>query len=119
MVHVELHETLATSDANHVKLTIDLNVTSGAETLAVTGSLTVVALSPTDFSVTADLTITVNGVPYARVTGTDSGVQLRHADGSSLSAQEFQAVSDLFDLPDQMEVGIDNLFGPCEHLMGA
>jgi hypothetical protein len=119
VVHVELHETLATSDASHVKLTIDLSVTSGAETLAVTGSLTVVALSPTAFSVTANLTITVNGVPYAHVTGTDSGIQLTHADGSSLSAQEFQAVSDLFDLPDQMEVGIDNLFGPCEHLMGA
>ena len=119
VVHVELHETLATSDANHVKLTVDLSVTSGAETLAVTGSLTVVALSPTAFSVTANLTITVNGVPYAHVTGTDSGIQLTHADGTSLSAQEFQAVSDLFDLPDQMEVGIDNLFGPCEHLMGA
>jgi hypothetical protein len=120
VIHVTLHEALATSDANHLAVTFDFTVTRGTETVSVTGTITVVT-SPE--SVTANLSITVNGVAFARVTGTATAttntIQIVHADGSALSASEVQAVTDLFDLPGRIETAIDNLFNPCEHLMGA
>ena len=120
VIHVELHETLATPDANHLTVTIDFSVVHGSETVAVTGTITVVSFPQ---SVSANLLITVNGVAYARVRGTATAttntIQLVHADGSALSGAEQQAVTDLFDLPGQIETAIDNVFSPCEHLMGA
>lgn len=120
LIHVELHETLATSDANHLTVTVNFSVVHGSETVAVTGTITVVSLPQ---SVSANLLITVNGVDYARVRGTATAttntIQLVHANGTALSASEQQAVSDLFDLPGRIETAIDNLFSPCEHLMGA
>ena len=117
---MELHETLATSDANHLTVTINFSVVHGSETVAVTGTITVVSFPA---SLTANLSITVNGVAYARVRGsqtaTTNTIQLVHADGSALSVAEQQAVTDLFDLPGWIETAINNLFNPCEHLMGA
>jgi len=120
VIHVALHETLATSDANHLTVTINFSVVHGSETVGVTGTITVVSFPQ---SVTADLLITVNGVAYARVRGTatatTNNIELVHADGTALSGSEQLAVSDLFDLPGRIETLIDNLFSPCEHLMGA
>jgi len=120
VIHVELHETLATSDANHLTVTINFSVVHGSETVAVTGTITVVSFPA---SLTANLSITVNGVAYARVRGSETAttntIQLVHADGSALSVAEQQAVTDLFDLPGWIETAINNLFNPCEHLMGA
>src|SRR3989449_2787503 len=42
----------------------------------------------------------VNGAVYARITGTDNGITIRHADGSQLSQEEFAALEQLFSLPD-------------------
>jgi hypothetical protein len=116
VVLVDLHETLATSDANHLELTIHFSVTRGAETVTVDGTIAIVVTPQT---VTVNLAIGVNGVPYAVITGTNSGIQIRHADGTTLSPDELQALSDLFGLPDQMEIAIESLFNPCQHLMGA
>ena len=120
VIHVVLHETLASSDANHLTVTIDFSVVHGGETVAVTGTISVVSFPQ---SLTANLSITVNGVAYARVTGTatatTNSIQIAHANGSALSDSEYQAVVDLFDLPGAIETAIDNLFAPSEHLMGA
>jgi hypothetical protein len=120
VVSVTLSETLAASDANHLTVTIHLTETYGAEKVAVDGSVAVV-VSPQ--SVTVDLTISVNGQTYATirgtVTATSNGIQVVHADGSTLSTAELDALSHLKDLPDKLEKAIDNLFHPCERLMGA
>lgn len=116
VVLVDLHETLATPDANHLTITIHFSVTRGAEMVSVDGTIAVVVSPQT---VTANLAITVNGTPYAVITGTNAGIQVRHADGSDLSADERQALSDLFNLPDALEIAIESLFNPCQHLMGA
>ena len=115
VIHVSLHETVTTPDANQATLTIDFSVTHGTETVSVTGTI-VVVLSPQ--TVTANLAIDVNGVPFAKVVGTNNGITLRHADGSTLAVDEVQAVSDLFSLPDSLQIAIDNLFNPAQHLMG-
>ena len=119
-VSVALHETLATPDANDATLTIDFSVTRGTETVRVQGTISVVVSPQT---VTADLTISVNGDPYARITGTatatSNGIQIRHADGSALTVDELDALQHLFELPDRLEGAIADLFRPCEHLMGA
>ncbi len=115
LIHVSLHETVTTPDANDATITIDFSVTHGTETVSVTGSITVV-LSPQ--TVTANIAIAVGGVPFAKVVGTNNGITLRHADGSALAADEVQAVGDLFQLPDSLEIAIQNLFNPAEHLMG-
>jgi len=120
VIHVVLHETLTNTDANDVAIAVAFSVTHGTETVSVTGTVQLV-VSPQ--RVTVNLSITVNGVAYATITGTadavNNNVVLRHADGTSLSAAEIQAVSDLFGLPDAIEIAIENLFNPCKHLMGA
>jgi hypothetical protein len=119
-VSVALHETLTTPDANQATLTIDFSVTRGAETVRVQGTVTVV-VSPA--TVTANLTVTVNGVPFATITGTatatSNNIQARHADGSALSSDELSALQNLFVLPDSLETAIEALFHPCQHFMGA
>jgi len=115
-VHIELHETLATSDANHVTISVHFSVTRGTETISVDGTITEV-VSP--LTVTADLHITVGGVPYADVVGTNQGIELRHHDGSALSATELQAVSDLFEMPDNLSGAMESLVNPCQHMLGA
>ncbi|HEV2749587.1 MAG TPA: hypothetical protein VGV12_03575 [Gemmatimonadales bacterium] len=119
-VSLALHETLTSPDANDATLTIDFSVTSGTETVRVQGTVTVV-VSPA--TVTADLTVTVNGVPFATITGTatatSNNIQARHADGSALSSDELSALQNLFVLPDSLETAIEALFHPCERLMGA
>jgi len=120
VIHVELHETLATSDANHLTVTVNFSVARGTETVAVTGTITAVS-SP--YTLTPNLSITVNGVAYVRFTGTrtatTSTIRIVHADGTALGGAEVQAVTDLFELPAEIETAIGNLFTPCEHLMGA
>jgi len=68
--------------------------------------------------------VKVNGQNFATITGTadatnPSGIHVSHADGSALSTAEQAALASLFDLPDKLEKAIDDLFHPCERLMGA
>ena len=42
-----------------------------------------------------------------------------HADGTTLSSAELEALSDLFGLPDQVELVILSLFTPAQSLLGA
>jgi len=60
----------------------------------------------------------VNGVPFARFSGTNNGITVRHADGSALSVDETQAASDLLTLPAQLQSAVQSLFNPSRHLMG-
>src|SRR5205823_8458284 len=110
---------LATSDANHLAVRIDVSVTRGAEKVSVRGTFLVV-LSP--FALTVNLSITVNDVAFARITGTatatSTNIQRHHAHGSAVSAAEDQALYDLFILPLDMEVVVEHLFNPSQHLMG-
>ena len=117
-VSVGLHETISTPDATHLTLTINLSVArGGGDTVVLDGTITVDASGATT-SVTADLTITVNGQVFAIISGTDAGITIRHPDGSALSQTELQALASLFQLPDHLEGVIENLFHPCERLMG-
>jgi hypothetical protein len=115
-VTVDLHETVASPDANDLTLTLDFTITHGSEAVRLAGTVTVVVSPQT---VTADLTVSVNGAAFARITGTNGGIQIRHLDGSQLSAAELQALANLFGLPDQIQAAIVDLFHPAEHLMGA
>jgi hypothetical protein len=69
-------------------------------------------------TVTVDLTIAVNDVPFARISGTNTGITIRHADGTLLSGDEGQAVADLITLPAQLQSAVETLFNPARHLMG-
>ena len=83
------------------------------------GTIVITLLSPTAETVTMDVTIDVNHVPWVRVRGTDNGITVRHNDGSQLSQAEGQAFLDLFGLPGAIEFVILSLFNPCQRLMGA
>ena len=115
-VSLVLHETIATPDADHATLTIDFSVTRGSETVRLAGTVTVVVSTLT---VTYDLTVYVNGQVYARITGTNDQVQIRHADGSALSPDEIAALEQLLQVPADATDIIEDLFHPAEHLMGA
>lgn len=115
VIHVIAHETVTSPDANHATITLDFSVTRGAETVSASGSI-VVIVSPQTVSV--DLAITVNGVPFAHIGGTNNGIIVRHADGTLLSGDETQAVADLFTLPAQLQSAVETLFNPARHLMG-
>jgi hypothetical protein len=119
-VTVTAHESVASPDANHATLTIDLSVTHGTETVRLAGTVAYVASPQT---LTVDLTVTVNGQVFARITGTatptSGNIQALHADGSQLSAAEEIALSMLAGLPDRLTEAIDHLFHPAQRLMGA
>jgi len=116
-IHVELHETHELSDANHATFTLtEFSITRGGESVSMHGTLTTVLSTGGG---TVNLAVDVNGVPWVRVYTNESGVWLRHADGSLLSPAEGQAFRDLFALPGAIEFAILSLFGPCQSLMGA
>ena len=116
-IHVELHETVTESDADHATLTItEFSITRGAETVSMHGTISVVFSTG---SLTVNLTIDVNGVPWARFTGTDASLAVRHADGSQLSQAEGQAFLDLFGLSVSCANAMSSMFGPPGTLMGA
>jgi hypothetical protein len=114
-IHVVSHETLTSPDANDARITLDFSVTDGTETISATGAI-VVVVSPQ--TITVDLSITVNGVAFARISGTNNGIVVVHNDGSQLSVDETQAVADLFTLPAQLQSAVESLFNPTRHLMG-
>ncbi len=108
------------ADADHITLTItEFSVTHGAETVSLHGTITITILSLTAETVTMNLGIDVNDVPWVRVSGTDNGITVRHADGTQLTQAEGQAFLDLFGLPGAIEFAILSLFSPCQSLMGA
>ncbi|HKW42429.1 MAG TPA: hypothetical protein VJN39_14365 [Gemmatimonadales bacterium] len=115
LVHIVSHEILTTPDANHATITLTYSVTHGNETVSAIGSI-VVVVSPQ--TLTVDLGFAVNDVPFARIAGTNNGITVLHADGSLLSADETQAVSDLFTLPARLQSAVETLFNPARHLMG-
>jgi len=116
-IHVELHETHELSDANHATFTLtEFSITRGGESVSMHGTLTTVLSTGGG---TVNLAVDVNGVPWVRVYTNESGVWLRHADGSLLSPAEGQAFRDLFALPGAIEFAILTLFSPCQGLMGA
>jgi len=87
--------------------------------VSVHGTITITILSLTAETVTMNLGIDVNDVPWVRVSGTDNGITVRHADGTQLTQAEGQAFLDLFGLPGAIEFAILSLFSPCQSLMGA
>lgn len=116
-IHVELHETVTQSDADHATLTItEFSITRGTETVSMHGTISFVLSTG---SVTMNLTIDVNGVPWVRITGTDASLAVRHNDGSQLSQAEGQAFLDLFDLSISCANAMSSMFGPPGSLMGA
>ena len=120
-IHIELHETVVLSDANHITFTLNgFSITHGAETVSMHGVILVTLLSQDTQSVTIHLQIDVNDVPWTRMSGnTDTGITVLHNDGTQLSAAEGQAFLDLFALPGAIEFVTQSLFGPCQSLMGA
>ena len=115
VIHMVSHETITGPDANDATVTLDVSVTRGNETVSAKGSIRAVVSPQT---VTYDVAIAVNGVPFARFSGTNNGITVRHADGSALSVDETQAASDLLTLPAQLQSAVQSLFNPSRHLMG-
>jgi hypothetical protein len=119
VIHVELHETFTLSDPTHAVLTItEFSIARGTETVSMHGTITLV-LPPATESLTLNLAIDVNDVPWVRLSGTDNGITILHADGSQLTGAEAQAFLELFGLPGAIEFAIQSLFTPCQSLMGA
>ncbi len=115
---VHLVESITTPDANNATLSMNLSVTHGGETVALSGTVTAVKSPKT---VTADLTVTINGGIFARITGTNTdtneGIQIVHADGTPLSPDELPALRHLFKVPDEILEVIEHLFHPAENFL--
>lgn len=121
-VSIHVAQTVTTPDANHVTLTIDFSVTRGGEEVSLTGTLRVTVPATGDPSITADLTIRINSQVFARITGTDAGIQVLHANGRPFTDQELEELGTvlfaLFALPDQLGSVVEDLFNPARHFMG-
>jgi hypothetical protein len=116
-IRVVLHETVTQPDADHATLTItEFSITRGAETVSMHGTIAVVFSSG---SLTMNLTIDINGVPWVRVTGTDASLAVLHVDGSQLSNAEGQAFLDLLRLSLSSANAMSDMFSPPGTLMGA
>ena len=116
-IHIELHETIATPNANEIDVTLtDFSFTRGTQKVSEHGSLSIVASPQT---VTVNLAIDVNGELWARFSGTNQALDVRHAGGTKLSDVELVAFTYLYPLPDTIAAAIQSMFAPCENLMGA
>src|SRR5204862_475797 len=100
--------------------TVDFTYTYAGETVHLTGTVSVVQL----VSVTADVAVYENGgtAPVAVIRGTadatHNGITITHQDGTQLSPAELAALDQLFQLPDQLEEALEQLFHPAERFMG-
>ena len=121
-ITIDVDERLDTPNANQATITIDFTYSYNGESVRLTGTISVVQSSQ---SVTADLAVYENGggVPVALIRGTadatHNGITVTDNNGHVLSPDQVQAVAKLFEVPDQLEVEIEHLFHPCQHLMGA
>lgn len=115
VIHIVSHETLTSPDTNDNQIALAYSVTRGNETVTASGSIAQVVSPQT---LTVNVGFVVNGVPFARIAGTNNGITLLHANGSLLSGDETQAVSDLFTLPANVQSAVETLFNPARHLMG-
>jgi len=118
---IDLDEKLDTPNANEATITVDFTYTYAGETVRLTGTVSVVQ-SP--ISVTADVAVYENGgtEPVAVIRGTadatHNGITITHRDGTQLSPAELAALDQLFQLPDQLEEALEQLFHPAERFMG-
>ena len=116
-IHIELHETFATPNANQLNVTLtDFSFTRAAQKVTEHGTISIVTSPQT---VTVNLAIDVNGEPWARFSGTNQAIDVRHADGTKLTDVELVAFAYLYPLPDTIAAAIQSMFAPCENLMGA
>lgn len=103
-------------------LSLSFGVTRGSEAVVLSGTLAATA-TQTTASVTANLTISVNGGRFATITGTiDSGTSGTYVfDGPDrpLTDAERAAVNEMLTAPSTIAVTTDPVFAPAEDLIGS
>lgn len=120
-VSIHVAQTVTTPDANHVTLTIDFSVTRGGEEVSLSGTISL-TVTTTGESLTANLTIRINGGVFARISGTDENIAIRHPNGREFTQQELEELAGvlltLFSMPDFIDSVLGDLFNPARHFMG-
>jgi len=108
-------EGLSFNDPNLV-ITMDFSMTQPGETIRTVGRITLNTLND-DFTVAVN--VYVNGHPVASIDGdpTDPGVEWVDAGGEPLTAADLAALDHLFDILEQFQMAVENLFLPAGTLV--
>jgi hypothetical protein len=116
-IGVEVHDAVS-FDSNSITINRDFRIARGAESIRVTGTLTITETSPNTFSLTVSITIRVNGGVWVTIQGTDAGITVQQADGTQLTQAELAALGRILDQADEFLDDIEDLFEPAEILTG-
>jgi len=108
-------EGLSFNDPNLV-ITMDFSMTQPGETIRTVGRITLNTLND---DVTVAVNVYVNGHPVASIDGdpTDPGVEWVDAGGEPLTAADLAALDHLFDILEQFQMAVENLFLPAGTLV--
>jgi hypothetical protein len=108
-------EGLTFNDPNLV-ITTDFSMTQPGETIRTVGRIT---LNLNTEAITVSVHVYVNGHPVASIDGdpTDAGVAWVDAGGQPLTAADLEALDHLFDVMEQFQMAVENLFLPAGTLV--
>lgn len=115
---VEVHDAVSLT-ATTAAIARDFRVERGGESIRVSGNLLVVETAPDTYSITLNITVTVNGGVWLTVQGTDGGITVTKADGTALTQEEQAALGRLLDGADEFLDDLGDLFEPVEVLTGS
>ena len=107
-----VNESVTWQDASHVTLSLS-NSIAHTQTVALGGTVGV-TIGATDTTATFNLTMTVDGGVFARITGTTPNVVITP---TTLNQVELQAVLNMYALASEVEAVIEYLFHPVEHFV--
>jgi len=115
--HVALYERLSVN-GDKLSFSIDYRISHGGETVRLAGSMTVDSLG----NVTAHFTVQAGGGTFATITATpsDTGAveTFRGPGGRELTADELDAIEQLFEAPQNLFNHLSDLLAPAGSLVG-
>lgn len=108
-------ESVSVNDPNLV-ITMDFSMVQPGETIRTVGRVT---LNLNTDAITVSVHVYVNGHPVASIDGdpTDPAVQWVDAGGEPLTAADLAALDHLFDVLEQFQIAVENLFLPAATLV--
>jgi len=114
-VGVDVYERLTLTQSG-IRVTVDFRFTRPGELVRITGTVTLAA-SQNIFTVTGDLIVTVNGGIFARLHTDGQTEQWTKHDGTALTADEQEALVNLFNAMERFFDLVTNLLEPVDDLI--
>ncbi|MGH7645458.1 MAG: hypothetical protein ACREMR_07715 [Gemmatimonadales bacterium] len=114
-IRVEVHDDV-TFSSNAAIFSRDFLFHRPGETIRVQGSITITEVAPSQYSITVDVVVRVNGRVFATIQGTDDGITATGPNGRQLTPDEAEALGALLEAGDRAWDVIEDLLDPVEEI---